>query len=192
MNLAPHYRIVGAHEDSPLEDFICGAHSSADSDCRNGRGLCEVIEFLHGMSDFSAYRADAAFRELISWEGRYDPANEHFREEAGGPDKISLITENEYNAIHLNGSYVAGVNAPELSGFKVFTLSLDFDKYLEYFGETEEEDEFPGALWDIAAETGMIRPSDPGFHELLTLRWDYNSASTSAARLVKDTFLPKL
>lgn len=192
MKLAPHYRIVGVHEDSPLGNFICGGNSAADSDCRDARGLCQVIEFLHGMSDFAAYRTNGDFRELISWEGNYDSASDTFLEAAGGPDKLSLITENEYNAIYLNDGYVSDIEAPGLSGFKVFTLSLDFDAFIEEYGANhQDEDEFPGVLWDIAAETEMFRPGTPGFDELLTITWDYMRNSGSTAQLIKDSYLPK-
>jgi hypothetical protein len=183
MKLANHYRLIGIHEDSVIDDFICGGNSSEDSDCRVD-GECEIIDFFHGMSDFAAYRSRIEKRDLISFVGTFDSSSETFIEDAAGSDTLSLITEYEYIAIHLNDTWIGGLNTPGLSGLKVLTLALNFELYEEHFG-IEEEDDFPGVLWDVSDETEIIRPSDERFDKLRTLRWNYRHPSTASAELKK-------
>lgn len=189
MSLAKHYRLIGVNGDSLVDDFICGGNSSEDSDCRPN-GLCEVIEHLHGMSDFAAYRKTADKRELISFTGTYNAADDSFTEDSTGNDKLSISTVNEYLEILLNDKWVEGIETGELAAFKILTLELDFDSYKVDYGEVEEEDEWPGACWEIVAETEPIYSSEESFEQLLSLQWDYSRNSSASNREIKQRLLP--
>lgn len=192
MNLAKHYRLIGVNGDNLIDYFLCGGNSIEDSDCRINGGRCGVIEHLYGMSDFAAYRTNGEKRELISFTGTYDAVADSFKEDVLGSDKLSLSTKNEYLEILLNDKWVNDIEAGSLAAFKILTLELDFEAYQDEYGDQleEDEEEFPGTFWEIAAESEPIYGHEESFNQLLSLQWDYSRNSSEANRELKKLILP--
>lgn len=178
-NLGRHFLIVGIKGDQFEHAWFCSG-----GDCRGDSKVarCKVIECWHGMSDLGAYRADGEPFALMAIPGDWNAGT--FVPNPAGASKFELVTKDEYVEIEVDGQYqhTVGIDAELLN---IFEVRLDFDLYEEEYGDEEEL----GAFWSFDHFVSSIKPGDPLWADVDSLRWDYINLHSSDAQVRRDRFM---